>query len=177
MSNENFKKDAPPLLTIKTHKSNLQKLVFSLAESQVQQPFCIVVQYATQCSFIARGLVRGLGGVSNAPPSDLRHLRHPPDDLGCCRTLRTPTTASTRHRRGLLAVLNIALTIAALRGEMPDWQNAVYPRLPTAAASRVRREKVVAPRSACYSQCRAAYRRYERRSACPVKCCTQGPLV
>ena len=55
-------------LTIKTHKSKLQKLVFSLAKFQVQQPFCIVVQYATRCNFIARGLVRGLGGRFERAP-------------------------------------------------------------------------------------------------------------
>ena len=43
-------------------------LVLSLTRSQVQQPFCIVVQYATRCSFIARGLVRGLGGRFERAP-------------------------------------------------------------------------------------------------------------
>jgi len=60
------------------------------------------------------------------PPSDLRHLRHPPDGLGYCRTLRTPTHKATRNRLVLLAVLNIVLTVAALRGEVLDWQSAVY---------------------------------------------------
>ena len=49
----------------------------------------------------------------------------PPDDLGPNGALKTPTTASTRHRRGLQAVLNIVLTIAALRGEM-TMEKAVY---------------------------------------------------
>ena len=41
----------------------------------------------------------------------------PPDDLGPNGALKTPTTASTRHRRGLLMLLNHAPPIAALRGE------------------------------------------------------------
>ena len=41
------------LLTIKTHKSNLQKLVFSLAESQVHSTFYGVVYYDMQRNFFA----------------------------------------------------------------------------------------------------------------------------
>ena len=52
----------------KRKRMHFPSLVLSLAKSQVQQPFCIVVQYATRCSFIARGLVRGLGGRFERAP-------------------------------------------------------------------------------------------------------------
>ena len=53
------------------------------------------------------------------PPQTSDTSVTPPDGLGCYHTLRTPTTASTCHRRGLLVLLNHAPPIAALRGEMP----------------------------------------------------------
>ena len=51
------------------------------------------------------------------PPGDPRT----PDDLGPYQALKTPTTAPTGHRRGLLAFLNIAPPIAALSGEKKVW--------------------------------------------------------
>ena len=47
------------------------------------------------------------------PPGDPRT----PYDLGPYQVLKTPTTAPTDHRRGLLAFLNHAPPIAALSGE------------------------------------------------------------
>ena len=47
------------------------------------------------------------------PPGDPRT----PDDLGPCQALKTPTHKATYNRLVLLAVLNIAPPIAALRGE------------------------------------------------------------
>ena len=55
----------------------------SLANVQVQQPFYIAVQSVAQQSFIASGLVRGLGGrFERAPPQTSDTSVTPPDDLG-----------------------------------------------------------------------------------------------
>ena len=111
-------------------KRKKQKLLYSCVY-RYPNSICIFLWQRFKCSnlFISQsnlqlskalspvGLSEVLGGVSNAPPSDLRHLRHPPDDLGCCRTLRTRTHKATYNRLVLLAVLNHAPPIAALSGE------------------------------------------------------------